>query len=147
MYFPLWHIDNISRKKKQNQQILHIVCCGSNQMRVRIRHSKEIRSALDKPPLDKSGLCLFCQYRARNRWEKNNLKFMHSFLQFNSYSLSLHFSLSINLKELCTSEITLAQKIVLTPLNNEYRFKNSYLTSFMLKNPPEFLKKIHKNQF
>ena len=51
------------------------------------------------------------------------------------------------LKELYTSETTLAQKIVLTPLNNEFRFKNLYSTSFMLKNPPEFLKKIHKNQF
>ena len=53
----------------------------------------------------------------------------------------------IFLKELYTSETTLAQKIVLAPLNNEFRFKNSYSTSFMLKNPPEFLKKIHKNQF
>ena len=51
------------------------------------------------------------------------------------------------LKDLYTSETTLAQKIVLTPLNNEFRLKNLSLTSFMLKNPPEFLKKIHKNQF
>ena len=32
------------------------------------------------------------------------------------------------LKELYTSETTLAQKIVLTPLNNEFRFKNLYST-------------------
>ena len=52
------------------------------------------------------------------------------------------------LKELYTSETTLAQKIVLAPLNNEFRFKNSYLTSFMLKNPPEFLKKnLQKSVF
>ena len=51
------------------------------------------------------------------------------------------------LKELYTSETTFAQKIVLTPLNNEFRLKNLYSTSFMLKNPPEFLKKIHKNKF
>ena len=51
------------------------------------------------------------------------------------------------LKELYTSETTLAQKIVLTPLNNEFRLRKLYSTSFMLKNPPEFLKKIHKNQF
>ena len=37
--------------------------------------------------------------------------------------------------------------IVMAPLNNEFRFKNFYSTSFMLKNPPEFWKKIHKNQF
>ena len=59
-----------------------------------------------------------------------------------------HYVLNIDpLKELYTLETTLAQKIVLTPLNNEFRFKNLYSTSFMLKNPPEFLKKIHKNQF
>ena len=52
-----------------------------------------------------------------------------------------------SLKELYTSETTLTQKIVLTPLNNEFRLKNLYSTSFMLKNPPEFLKKIRKNQF
>ena len=51
------------------------------------------------------------------------------------------------LKELYTSETTLAQKIVLTPLNNEFKLKIWNTTSFMLKNPPEFLKKIHKNQF
>ena len=51
------------------------------------------------------------------------------------------------LKELYTSETTLAQEIVLAPLNNEFRFKDLYSTSFMLKDPPEFLKKIHKNQF
>ena len=51
------------------------------------------------------------------------------------------------LKELYTSETTLAQKIVLTLLNNEFKLKIWNTTSFMLKNPPEFLKKIHKNQF
>ena len=51
------------------------------------------------------------------------------------------------LKELYTSQTTLTQKIVLTPLNNEFRLKNLYWTSFMLKNPPEFFKKVHKNQF
>ena len=51
------------------------------------------------------------------------------------------------LKELYTSETTLAQKIVLAPLNNEFKLKNLYSTSFMLKNPPEFLKKIYKNHF
>ena len=53
----------------------------------------------------------------------------------------------LSLKELYTSQTTLAQKIVLTPLNNKFRLKNVYSTSFMLKNPPEFLKKIYKNQF
>ena len=51
------------------------------------------------------------------------------------------------LKELYTSKTTLAQKIVLTPLDNEFRLKKLYSTSFMLKNPPKFLKKIYKNQF
>ena len=51
------------------------------------------------------------------------------------------------LKELYTSKTTLAQKIVLTPLNNEFKLKIWNTTSFMLKNPPEFLKKIHKNKF
>ena len=49
--------------------------------------------------------------------------------------------------ELYTSEATLAQKIVLTPLNNEFELKIWNTTSFMLKNPPIFLKKIYKNQF
>ena len=51
------------------------------------------------------------------------------------------------LKELYTSETTLAQKIVFTPLNNEFELKIWNTTSFKLKNPPEFLKKIHKNQY
>ena len=51
------------------------------------------------------------------------------------------------LKELYTSQTAFAQKIVLTPLNNEFRLKNLYSTSFMLKDLPEFLKKIYKNQF
>ena len=42
--------------------------------------------------------------------------------------------------------IPIPQKIVLTPLNNEFGLKK-YSTSFMLKNPPIFLKKIYKNQF
>ena len=50
------------------------------------------------------------------------------------------------LKELYTSETTLAQKIVLTPLNNEFKLKIWNSTSFMLKSPPKFLKKIYKNQ-
>ena len=71
-----------------------------------------------------------------------------SFLQKVAKILYLDFrSEGVELKELYTSETTLAQKIVLAPLNNEFRFKNLYSTSFMLKNPPEFLKKIHKNQF
>ena len=53
----------------------------------------------------------------------------------------------LSLKELYTSQTTLAQKIVLTSLNNEFKLKIWNTTSFMLKNPPEFLKKIHKNQF
>ena len=51
------------------------------------------------------------------------------------------------LKELYTSETTLAQTIVLTPLNNEFKLKIWNSTSFMLKNPPIFLEKIYKNQF
>ena len=51
------------------------------------------------------------------------------------------------LKELYTSKTTLAQKIVLTPLNNEFKLKIWNTTSFMQKNPPIFLKKIYKNQF
>ena len=49
------------------------------------------------------------------------------------------------LKELYTSETTLAQKIVLTPLNNEFVLKIWNSTCFMLKNPPIFLKKIYKS--
>ena len=41
-----------------------------------------------------------------------------------------------NLKELYTSKTTLAQKIVLTPLNNEFILKKLYSTSFMQNNPP-----------
>ena len=51
------------------------------------------------------------------------------------------------LKELYTSETTLAQKIVLTTLNNELKLKIWNSTSFMLKNRPIFLKKIYNNQF
>ena len=79
---------------------------------------------------------------------KNNLMYYKDLnSNSNRHYMKWKFSLTISLKELYTSETTLAQKIVLTPLNNEFRFKNLYLTSFMLKNPPEFLKKIHKNQF
>ena len=63
------------------------------------------------------------------------------------WSSELNNGLSYPLKELYTSETTLAQKIVLTPLNNKFKLKIWNTTSFMLKNPPEFLKKIHKNQF
>ena len=51
------------------------------------------------------------------------------------------------LKELYTSETTLAQKIVLTTLNNELKLEIWNSTSFMLKNRPIFLKKIYNNQF
>ena len=51
------------------------------------------------------------------------------------------------LKELYTSETTLAQKIVLTTLNNELKLEIWNSTSFMLKNPLKFLKKIYKIQF
>ena len=52
------------------------------------------------------------------------------------------------LKELNTSETTLAQKIVLTaPWITSLNLKFWNSTSFMLKNPPIFLKKIYKNQF
>ena len=54
---------------------------------------------------------------------------------------------TVPLKELHTSETTLAQKIVLTLLNNEFKLKIWNTTSFMPKNPPIFLKKIYKNQF
>ena len=52
-----------------------------------------------------------------------------------------------NLKELYTSESTMTQKIVLTPLNNEFELRIWISTSFMLNNPPILLKKIYKNQF
>ena len=55
--------------------------------------------------------------------------------------------LRVDLKELHTSAKTLAQKIVLAPLNNEFKLEIWNTTSFMLKNPPIFLKKIYKNQF
>ena len=60
---------------------------------------------------------------------------------------NIHCAKKDVLKELYTSQTTLAQKIILTPLNNEFRSKNLYSSSFTLKNPPEFLKKIRKNQF
>ena len=52
----------------------------------------------------------------------------------------------VQLKELYTSESTLAQEIVLTPLNNEFKLKNLNSTSFMLKSPPKYLNKIYKIQ-
>jgi len=55
--------------------------------------------------------------------------------------------IALNLKELYTSETTLAQRVVLTPLNNEFKIKIWNSSFFMLKNPPIFLKKICKNQF
>ena len=52
-----------------------------------------------------------------------------------------------DLKELYTSETTLATKIVLTPLNNEFALKIWNSTSFMLKKRHRyFLKKNYKSQ-
>ena len=48
------------------------------------------------------------------------------------------------LKELYTSETTWAQKIVLTPLNNEFVLKIRYSTPIMQKNPQTFLQKSQK---
>ena len=55
--------------------------------------------------------------------------------------LMSHTRIDQMLKELYTSETTLAQKIVLTTLNNEFIIKNRNSVSFMLKNPRIFLQK------
>ena len=55
--------------------------------------------------------------------------------------------LSYDLKKFYTSETTLAQKIVLTPLNNEFVLKIRYSTPIMQKNPQTFLAKISKVTF
>ena len=55
-------------------------------------------------------------------------------LLFCPHSIFLHFfPSSFPLKELYTSETTLAQKIVLTPLNNKFVLKIRYLTPIMQK--------------
>ena len=51
------------------------------------------------------------------------------------------------LKELYTSETTLAQKIVLTPVNNELVLEIWYSIPIMQKNPQVFLVKISKVTF
>ena len=62
-------------------------------------------------------------------------------LCFPSWSVkgTLNYKTYLDLKELYTSETTLAKKIVLTPLNNEFTIKIQNSTSFMLKNPQIFL--------
>ena len=53
----------------------------------------------------------------------------------------------MGLKELYTSETTLAQKTVLTPLNIAFVLKIRYSTPFMQKNPQIFLAKIFEGAF
>ena len=53
----------------------------------------------------------------------------------------------MSLKELYTSETTLAQKIVLASLNNEFVLEIRYSTPKMQKNPQIFLAKISKVPF
>ena len=80
-----------------------------------------------------------------------NQGFFHSFLnkEFDRKYFCMLFVLLLPspLKELFTSETNLAQKIVLTPLNNKFELKIWSSTSFLLKNLPRFLKKIYKSQF
>ena len=55
--------------------------------------------------------------------------------------------INIPLKELYTSETTLAQKIVLASLINEFVLEIRYSTPIMQKNPQTFLAKISKVPF
>ena len=62
--------------------------------------------------------------------------------RYNTYKCEIN----INLKELYTSETTLASKIVLTPLNIEFIIKIRNSTSFM-KSANIFAKKTQKGHF
>ena len=73
--------------------------------------------------------------------------FVKAIFSNNMYIYVCRHCTSRCLKELYTSETTLAQKIVLTPLNNEFVLKIRYSTPIMQKNPQTFLAKISKVTF